>query len=240
MRVLICGAGIAGLTLAWCLERRGHDPVVVERAPHLRDDGYMIDFFGSGFDAAERLGLLPALESIHYPVDRLVFVNERGAERFAVPYPVLRKRLFANRVYGDLGWAVPELLAQCRSARSIYFDAVEQVRMPGWSTGRVVLLGDACQCVSPLAGQGASMALTAAYLLAEALDVDDVPRVLRRYEERLKPAIERQQEAGRRIAKWFVPEDTPHRIVRDLATRMSAWPGVAGLIKARMAAESVF
>ena len=70
MRVLICGAGVAGLTLAWCLERRGHVPIVVERAPHLRDDGYMIDFFGSGFSVAQRLGLLPALESIHYPVDR--------------------------------------------------------------------------------------------------------------------------------------------------------------------------
>jgi len=55
MRVLICGAGIAGLTLAWCLERREHEPVVVERVSQLRDDGYMIDFFGSGFDMAERL-----------------------------------------------------------------------------------------------------------------------------------------------------------------------------------------
>lgn len=42
VRVLICGAGIAGLTLAWCLERRGHDPVIVERAAHLRDEGYML------------------------------------------------------------------------------------------------------------------------------------------------------------------------------------------------------
>jgi 2-polyprenyl-6-methoxyphenol hydroxylase-like FAD-dependent oxidoreductase len=109
-----------------------------------------------------------------------------------------------------------------------------------WSIGRVVLVGDACQCVSPLAGQGASMALTAAYTLAEELDAHgNVRQALARYEERLKPAIERQQAAGRRIAKWFVPDDTPHRIVRDLATRMSTWPGIAGLLRSRMAAESV-
>ncbi|MGH8224152.1 MAG: FAD-dependent monooxygenase [Woeseiaceae bacterium] len=144
-----------------------------------------------------------------------------------------------NQIYGDLGWAVPDLLAQCRTARSVYFDAVEQVQMSAWSTGRVVLVGDACQCVSPLAGQGASMALTAAYVLAEELDArGDVSGALARYEERLKPTIERQQEAGRRIAKWFVPDDEPHRIVRDLVTRMATWPSVSGLLRRRMAADS--
>jgi 2-polyprenyl-6-methoxyphenol hydroxylase-like FAD-dependent oxidoreductase len=44
MRVAICGAGIAGPTLANCLERRGDEATIVERAPHVRDDGYMIDF----------------------------------------------------------------------------------------------------------------------------------------------------------------------------------------------------
>ena len=145
-----------------------------------------------------------------------------------------------HRIYSDLGWVVPDLLAQCRTAHGIYFDAVEQVQMPTWSTGRVVLVGDACQCVSPLAGQGASMALAAGYVLAEELDANgDVSRALTRYEERLKPTIERQQQAGRRMARWFVPEDEPHRIVRDLVTRMSTWPGVAGLLRRRMAAESM-
>jgi 2-polyprenyl-6-methoxyphenol hydroxylase-like FAD-dependent oxidoreductase len=106
MRVLISGAGIAGPSLAWCLERLGHQPVVVERAPQLRDEGYMMDFFGSGYDAAERLDLLPDLASIHYPIDRFVFVNGRGRERLSLAYPVLRRRLFNDRHFnfmrGDL------------------------------------------------------------------------------------------------------------------------------------------
>ncbi|MGH8224151.1 MAG: FAD-dependent oxidoreductase [Woeseiaceae bacterium] len=117
MRVLICGAGIAGLTLAWCLERRGHDLVVVERAPRLRDDGYMIDFFGSGFGTAERLGLLADLEAIHYPVGRLTFVNQHGEERFSVPYAALRRRLFNNRHFnfmrGARARAVPAVHGPC-------------------------------------------------------------------------------------------------------------------------------
>ena len=142
-------------------------------------------------------------------------------------------------MYGDLGWIVPDLLAQCRTVQSIYFDVVEQVQMV-WSIGRVVLVGDACQCGSPLAGQGASMAVTAAYTLAEELDAHgDARQAPARYEERLKPAIERQQEAGRRIAKWFVPDDPLHRIVRDLATRLCTRPGIAGVVRRRMAADSV-
>jgi 2-polyprenyl-6-methoxyphenol hydroxylase-like FAD-dependent oxidoreductase len=145
-----------------------------------------------------------------------------------------------RRTYGDLGWIVPDLLARCETVESMYFDAVEQVQMPAWSIGRVVLVGDACQCVSPLAGQGASMALTAAFVLAEELAAQgDVRQAMARYEKRLKPAIERQQEAGRRMAKWFVPDDEAHRVVRDLVTRVSTWPGVAGLLRRRMAAESI-
>ena len=38
MKVLISGGGIAGLTLALCLHRHGHEPVIVERSPKVRDE----------------------------------------------------------------------------------------------------------------------------------------------------------------------------------------------------------
>jgi 2-polyprenyl-6-methoxyphenol hydroxylase-like FAD-dependent oxidoreductase len=65
MDVLISGGGIAGLTLAFSLRRYGRRLVIVEKPPSLRDEGYMIDFFGSGYDAAEKMGLLPDFEKIH-------------------------------------------------------------------------------------------------------------------------------------------------------------------------------
>jgi hypothetical protein len=59
VRALICGAGITGLTLARLLDAMGWQVVLVERAAGLRDEGYLIDFFGPGFEAAESMGPLP-------------------------------------------------------------------------------------------------------------------------------------------------------------------------------------
>lgn len=61
MNVLIVGAGIAGPTLAYWLARAGHTPTLVERAPELRQGGYLIDFWGAGFEVAERMGIVPEL-----------------------------------------------------------------------------------------------------------------------------------------------------------------------------------
>jgi 2-polyprenyl-6-methoxyphenol hydroxylase-like FAD-dependent oxidoreductase len=61
MNILIVGAGIAGPTLAYWLLRAGHTPTLVERAPELRPGGYVIDFWGAGFDVAARMGIAPEL-----------------------------------------------------------------------------------------------------------------------------------------------------------------------------------
>ncbi|MEV0388522.1 FAD-dependent monooxygenase [Nonomuraea sp. NPDC050643] len=78
MRVLICGGGIAGLTLAYWLRRRGIEPVVVERAPHGRLGGYGIDFFGTGHDIAARMGIVDRLTPHRLPVDSVDFVDASG------------------------------------------------------------------------------------------------------------------------------------------------------------------
>ena len=59
--ILVCGAGIAGPTLAFWLKRAGFSPTVLERAPALRSSGYVIDFWGIGYDIAEKMGLLPKI-----------------------------------------------------------------------------------------------------------------------------------------------------------------------------------
>ncbi len=70
----------------------------------------MIDFFGPGFDAAERLGLLGDLERIHYPVDELTYVNPDGERAFGISYPSLRKRLFRGRHFNFLRGDLEEVL----------------------------------------------------------------------------------------------------------------------------------
>jgi 2-polyprenyl-6-methoxyphenol hydroxylase-like FAD-dependent oxidoreductase len=78
MRVLISGAGIAGPTLAYWLSHYGFEPTIVEKAPRLRTGGYVVDFWGAGFDIAERMGLLPELLQKGYAVKELRVVNRSG------------------------------------------------------------------------------------------------------------------------------------------------------------------
>jgi 2-polyprenyl-6-methoxyphenol hydroxylase-like FAD-dependent oxidoreductase len=384
MKILIVGAGIAGLTSAFCLARDGHDVTVIEKSAAIRDDGYMIDFFGSGYDVAEQLEIIPDLEAIHYPISRLAFLGAEGAEKYSIPYPAFRKvfnnrhfnfmrgelervlhakvpdqvpirydltvkwlgyeedkvraelsdgseeifdlvigadgvhsqvrelvfgdqqrfsrflgcytaafisdqspktfgvddafyimtvpgkqagvypisddrlatffvhkadrklgdfsaasvRRELRRVYGGLGWIVPELLAQSEAA-SVYFDEVSQIQMPGWSQGHVVLVGDACQCVSLAAGQGASLAMTSAYILSQELARNSVASALTRYQERMKPEIDKKQRAGRRMAKWFVPDGPFKLAVRDAFTRLVNWPIGQYFFKHFLASKSI-
>ena len=76
--VLISGAGIAGPTLAYWLKRAGYVPTLVERAPALRRGGYVIDFWGLGYDIAERMGLLPAIDRAGYHVREMRIVDDGG------------------------------------------------------------------------------------------------------------------------------------------------------------------
>jgi 2-polyprenyl-6-methoxyphenol hydroxylase-like FAD-dependent oxidoreductase len=55
MKVLLSGAEIAPLALA--LRQRGFAPVVVERSPRVRDDGYMLGLSDPDLDATERMGV---------------------------------------------------------------------------------------------------------------------------------------------------------------------------------------
>ena len=80
--VLISGAGIGGPTLAYWLNAAGFETTIIERAPSLRTGGYVIDFWGLGYDIACKMGLADKLESIGYHVRELRVVGDRG-ERLA-------------------------------------------------------------------------------------------------------------------------------------------------------------
>jgi 2-polyprenyl-6-methoxyphenol hydroxylase-like FAD-dependent oxidoreductase len=380
MRALICGAGIAGLTLACLLDRMGWDVQLVERANGLRREGYMIDFFGPGFDAAETMGLLPRLRELAYTITELNYVDRSGRPRAALDYqlmvnsldgrlisllrgdlalalyerlsqrvvqsygcsvqalderaeevtatltdgtrwsgdlvigadgihsaireltfgpesnylrylglhtaaytfahPELHKKLgqqfaitdsvdktvglypirneriavfTAHRIsdsafpadpravvqttYSDLGWLVPDALAHCPNPPALYYDQVSQIEMPRWTTDRVALVGDACQAVSLLAGQGASLAVAGAQLLASELANEaNVTDALSHYTRRMAASVADKQAAGRRTAEWFLPSTPRRLLLRRLALRGMALPGLGRLISSRLVA----
>jgi 2-polyprenyl-6-methoxyphenol hydroxylase-like FAD-dependent oxidoreductase len=75
---LISGIGIAGPTLAYWLMEQGITPTIVERAPRLRPGGYLIDFWGLGYDIAERMGLRAELHAVGYAMQELRLVDANG------------------------------------------------------------------------------------------------------------------------------------------------------------------
>lgn len=379
MKIVICGAGIAGLTLANRIAALGGEVVLVERSPGPRPQGYMIDFFGQGLDAIRAMGLLEALAGTAYDIHEAELLDERGRRRAGVQAAqfaggqllnvmrpdlerVLRESLppqvdlrFGTTVtdvvddgdgvrvvlddgsdvtadllvgadgvhstvrqlvfgpeerffrylgfhtsafefeapalhatvrerfcltdtvgrqmgfyalrdgrvaafgvhrtptterpsdihdamrstYSGLGWVVPDALAQLPPSSAIYYDQVAQIVMPRWSSGRVVLIGDACAAVSLLAGQGASLGIAGAYLLADQLDrAPSIAHALDEYERLWRPLVEEKQRVGRAGARWFLPATAWELRLRRTALRAMRLPGLNRLAASLVTGKS--
>lgn len=111
------------------------------------------------------------------------------------------------RVYGDIGWVVPQVLAGMERADSIYFDTISQMVVDRWSRGRVVLLGDAAWCVTLFAGYGSALAVGGADLLGTALAAQpgDIGAALSSWEAGLRPEVTKKQKLGRRVKGVYAP-----------------------------------
>lgn len=373
--VLISGAGIAGPALAFWLGEAGFAPTIVEQAPALRAGGYVVDFWGLGYDLAERMELADAINRIGYHMRELRIVDDRGtrvtgfgigvlneltggrfvtigrsdlsrllfekaearaevifgdeivglherADGVVVQFKRSGERqfglvigadglhsnvrrlafgpqdkfehdlgyriaafearsyrprdenvyvlynapgrmlgrvalhddrtlfLFAFAVasdwmsrtpdlsaqkaalrekYGDQGWECERILDELDRAPELYFDRVSQIKMERWSTGRVALLGDAAFCISLTGGQGAALAITAAYVLAgELAKANGCPqKAFNSYERLLRAYIASKQRGARRFAAAFAPMTRWGLFLRNQVIRVAATPGLA-------------
>lgn len=386
MKILISGGGLAGLTAAYWLQRHGHKPVVIERAPALRRDGYGLDFFGTGYDVAERMGIIEALaqrqifldneggiafvdedgkikaelkvdavrevlggkymglmhysleevlydavkndvqirfatsltavaqspesvtvtyengeseafdllvgaDGIHSNVRRLVFGPEKEFayylgyylacyyvpdrdqlqamwENYTEPgrqvgaYATDREGQLATLLlwqtddegyippeqraeklraaFEGMGWIAPQILADMPADGSeILIDTVTQIRMDTWRSGRVVLVGDAAGCMTLISGQGASMALGSAYVLAEELSrTEDWQQALANYEHRVKPQIDLRQHKAHDFAKQFVPGSELGVKAQTVMMKLVTYHAFSGLLKSQFVGDS--
>jgi 2-polyprenyl-6-methoxyphenol hydroxylase-like FAD-dependent oxidoreductase len=366
-KVLISGGGIAGLTLAILLKENGWDPRVIEKAPALRAEGYMMDFAGTGWDVAERMGLVDDILRVSSPIGSWEYVGPDGSPRFP-PAPLERirraldgryapirrpdlERILYDRavaagvpvtfgteietvhesgagvdvqfsdgtsgrfgmlfgadgvhsrvrelgfgpesqfsrflgyyvaafhldsarytvgrslkIYEEpcrvlwvypagpgmmdamfsfchadaghvpreerprfvreqclgMGWIAGQILEDMPEG-PIYFDSATQIVMPSWHHGRIALLGDACGCLTLIAGQGSHMAMAGAWVLAHELERhagDHVP-AFTAYEQFLRPFIERKQEDAVRTADTFVPRSRLQMLYRYPLLRLA-------------------
>jgi 2-polyprenyl-6-methoxyphenol hydroxylase-like FAD-dependent oxidoreductase len=109
MKIAINGAGIAGPALAYWLQRAGHQPVLIEKAPAFRTGGYVIDFWGLGYSLAERMGILPAVLAAGYSVREVRLVDAEGRRVGGFDASVFRgptEGRFTSLRRGDLAAAI--------------------------------------------------------------------------------------------------------------------------------------
>ena len=124
-RVLIVGTGIAGPTLAVWLDRFGFEPTLVERAPALRRGGYLIGFWGAGFDVAERMGLIADLRRHAVTIDEVRFVDDDGRRRGGFGGDVMRAALgdrYFSILRSDLSQVIYDALGG--GVRTLFDDTV--------------------------------------------------------------------------------------------------------------------
>ncbi|MBS0625161.1 MAG: FAD-dependent monooxygenase [Verrucomicrobia bacterium] len=98
------------------------------------------------------------------------------------------KSIFEER-FKNTGWEIPRFVAAMKESNDCYFDTVAQIRMPAWSKGNVVLVGDAAHAASSI---GTSLAIVGAYILAQEIE-GDYPTAFARYEKSMRKFVERGQ-----------------------------------------------
>ena len=136
MRILISGAGIAGPTLAYWLAHYGFTPTIIEASPRLRIDGYLIDFWGAGYDVAERMGLLPEISSHGYAIREVKVIARSGRRVAGFPaeaFSRITRGRFASIPRGALAASIFSKIES--KVETIFGDSVDRI-FPRWPARR--------------------------------------------------------------------------------------------------------
>lgn len=117
------------------------------------------------------------------------------------------QRALLRAAFAGTGWVTDRVLADLASSTDLVVEESGQVHVDAWSDGRVVLLGDAAWCSSPLSGLGTSTALVGAYVLAGELARagGDHRAALAAYEAVLRPYVAQAQQLPPGGVAGFLP-----------------------------------
>lgn len=152
---------------------------------------------------------------------RAILACSPGEDLFGLDRADVLSRVRAR--YTDVGWQAPRVLAAFGDAEDLYVDQLTQIRMPNWYTGRVVLAGDAAWCVTLMGGGGASLALTAGYVLAAAVHnatPGQLQDALRAYQEWMRPLVDGVQRTPAALVRFAYPRTRLGLAARGVADRL--------------------
>ncbi|KAE9405792.1 oxidoreductase [Gymnopus androsaceus JB14] len=157
---------------------------------------------------------------------RLPAVAEKGREDVKAQKELLKE------YFQDAGWESERIIREMIATKDFYYDTVGQVRMDKWSKGRVVLLGDAGYCASPLSGMGTTLALNGAYNLAGALErcLNDHTAAFAEYENKMRPLVDRAQKLAPGMPHMLNPETAWGVWVLNAIMYFFSWSGLISLM----------
>jgi 2-polyprenyl-6-methoxyphenol hydroxylase-like FAD-dependent oxidoreductase len=187
-------------------------------------------------DGWELLHSAPGRTAGIYPVRR--GTEARAVLFFASPplaydrHDLDQQRHLLADAFAGVGWEIPRLLEAMWQAPDFYFDAVGQVHMDRWSSGRVALVGDAAYGPSPMAGVGTSLALVGAYVLAGELAAadGDHQRAFASYERALRDYVGKGQRLAKGNAIGLIPRSHRQIRMRNRFIRMLPYLPWRGLV----------
>jgi 2-polyprenyl-6-methoxyphenol hydroxylase-like FAD-dependent oxidoreductase len=115
---------------------------------------------------------------------------------------------FWRQRFRDAGWQADRFIEGMETTSNWYSSEIAQVRVDRWHKGRVVLLGDAAHCASPMSGMGTTGAFVGAYVLAGELSRSpgNVETALVNYEKTLRPFVDVVQDVNFGLRRMFMPD----------------------------------
>ncbi len=142
-------------------------------------------------------------------------------------------RLARRAFDGHLVPVVRQLLDDLEHTDDLFYDTVSQIHIDSWHRGRVVLVGDSAYAPSFLSGQGTSIALIGAFVLASELVAapDDPAGAFTAYEARIREFVERNQAIAVRKNTNAIPRDADALRKRNLKLWALPWLKRTGLVK---------
>ncbi len=174
-----------------------------EESLYLKDLGFYVSYFTIPnylnldrweieYHAPSRFIIMYSSRNDSDAVAGFAFTSE--ALRFD-PRNISSQKALIKEAFSTTGWQAPKLLQMLNDTPNFYFDCAGQIHMPSWSKGRVALLGDAAYAPSPVSGQGTSLAICGAYVLAQELAKaeGEYKKAFSEYEKKMRPFVKSNQ-----------------------------------------------
>jgi 2-polyprenyl-6-methoxyphenol hydroxylase-like FAD-dependent oxidoreductase len=196
--------------------------------PYKEEDGN----WGQWYNASGGRCILLRSDNAGYTRAYLSIMSSKPAGYYKLSIPEQKKPF--REMFEDAEWQAQRVLDGMDESDDFYMQEIAQVKMEKWSKGRVVLVGDAGYCPSPISGMGTSLAIIGAYILAGELAAckGDWEKALEGYEEKMRPFVTKARRLSPGTPGIVNPQIEWGIMILNSIVGFVSWSGLANRISA--------